>query len=93
MPDPVYGRGCCQTWKRRRPLPIHYKKELDKEIAHETAERMRRAIAINMVIAWRIMLMTLMGREDSELPPDVLFSDIELKLLHAFAKKNATRRL
>jgi len=34
-----------------------------------------------------------MGREDSELPPDVLFSDIELKVLHAFAKKNAARRL
>ena len=64
-----------------------------EEIAHETAERMRRAIAINMVIAWRIMLMTLMGREDSELPPDILFSDIELKVLHAFAKKNVIRRL
>jgi len=58
-----------------------------EEIAHETAERMRRAIAICMVIAWRIMLMTLIGRVDSKLPPDVIFSDIELRVLHAFAKK------
>ncbi len=29
------------------------------DLANETAERLRRAIAINLVIAWRIMLMTL----------------------------------
>jgi len=29
----------------------------------DTADRLRRAIAINLVIAWRIMLMTLLGRE------------------------------
>jgi hypothetical protein len=56
-------------------------------IAHETAERLRRAIAINLVIAWRIMLMTLLGRETPELPAEVLFSDIELRTLHAYAKK------
>jgi hypothetical protein len=40
-----------------------------ERIAHDTAERIRRAIAINLVIAWRIMLMTLLGRETPELPP------------------------
>ncbi len=59
-----------------------------EDIAHKTAERLRRAIAINLVIAWRIMLMTLMGRETPELPAEVLFSDIELRTLHAYAKKN-----
>ena len=29
------------------------------------------------LIAWRIMLMTLLGRETPELPAEVLFSDIE----------------
>ena len=58
-------------------------------IAHETAERLRRAIAINLVIAWRIMLMTLLGRETPELPAEVLFSDIELRTLGAYAKKTA----
>lgn len=58
-----------------------------EEIAHETAERIQRAVAINMVIAWRIMLMTLMGRATPNLPPEVLFSDIELQVLRAYAKK------
>jgi hypothetical protein len=59
------------------------------DLAHETAERLRRAIAINLVIAWRIMLMTLLGRETPELPADVLFSDIELRTLRAYATKKA----
>lgn len=57
------------------------------DLAHETAERLRRAIGINLVIAWRIMLMTLLGREMPELPADILFSDIECRTLHAYAKK------
>lgn len=56
-----------------------------EDLRNETAERLKRAIAIYMVIAWRIMLMTLLGREGPELPPDVLFSDIELEVLRAFA--------
>ncbi len=56
-------------------------------MAHKTAARLRRAIAINLVIAWRIMLMTLLGRETPELPAEVLFSDIELRTLRAYAKK------
>ena len=58
-----------------------------EKLAHDTAERLRRAIAINLVIAWRIMLMTLLGRETPELPAEVLFSDIELRTLRAYAKK------
>ncbi len=57
------------------------------DLAHETAERLRRAIGINLVIAWRIMLMTLLGRETPDLPADILFSDIELRTLRAYAKK------
>jgi hypothetical protein len=57
------------------------------DLAHESAERLRRAIGINLVIAWRIMLMTLLGRETPELPAQVLFSDVELRTLRAYAKK------
>jgi len=56
-------------------------------MAHKTAERLRRAIAINMVIAWRIMVMTLLGREIPELPMEIAFSDAEVKVLQAFAQK------
>jgi len=44
---------------------------------------------INLVIAWRIMLMTLLGRETPGLPAEVLFSDVELRTLRAYANKKA----
>lgn len=59
------------------------------ELGHHSAERLERAIAIRMVIAWRVMLMTLLGREVPELPPELLFSDLELRVLGDFAQ---TRR-
>ena len=59
-------------------------------LQHKTAERLKRAIAINLVIAWRIMLMTLLGRQCPDLPADVLFSDIEVEVLQAYAKKTAS---
>lgn len=58
-----------------------------EERTHKTAERLKRSLAINMVIAWRIMLMTLLGREVPELPPEVVFTDLEVKVLQAYAKK------
>lgn len=61
------------------------------DLKHKTAERLRRAIGINLVIAWRIMLMTLLGRETPQLPAEILFSDIELKTLRAYAKKKALK--
>ena len=61
-----------------------------EEIGHQSAERICRAIAINLVIAWRIMLMTLLGREAPELPAEVLFSDLELQVLRAYAKKKTS---
>jgi len=60
-----------------------------EELGHHTAERLERAIAIRMVIAWRVMLMTLLGRDVPELPAELLFSDVELRVLGDFAQ---TRR-
>ena len=56
-------------------------------LQHKTAGRLKRAIALNLVIAWRIMLLTLLGRQSPELPADVLFSDLEIEVLQAYAKK------
>ncbi len=53
---------------------------------HRTAERLRRAIAVDLVIGWRIMLMTLLGRGCGDLPADVMFSDIEIRVLRAWCK-------
>jgi hypothetical protein len=59
-------------------------------LQHKTATRLKRAIAFNLVIAWRIMLMTLLGRHSPELPADLLFSDLEIEVLQAYAKKTAS---
>ena len=56
-----------------------------QDLAHDSVERLERSLAINLVIAWRIMVMTLLGREVPELPAEVLFSDIELEVLTAWA--------
>ena len=57
-----------------------------EDLQHETAERLRRAVAIKLVIAWRILLLTLLGRETPELAPEVFFSDLEVEFLAAYAK-------
>ena len=57
-----------------------------EELRNETADRLERAIAIYMVIAWRILLMTLLGREVPDLPMEVLFTDVEIEVLTAFAR-------
>ncbi len=60
-----------------------------EERGHKKAERLKRSLAINMVIAWRIMLMTLLGREVPELSPEVVFTDIEVEVLKKYLKKNS----
>lgn len=58
-----------------------------EELGHRTAERLKRAIAMHLVVAWRIMLMTLLGRESPELPAELLFSDAEIEVLKAYARR------
>lgn len=60
-----------------------------EELAHESVDRLERSLAINLVLAWRIMVMTLLGREVPELPAEILFSAVEIKVLTAWAN---TRR-
>jgi hypothetical protein len=48
---------------------------------HHTAERLARAIAIDAVVAWRVMLLTLLGREVPEIPCEMIFSPWECTLL------------
>jgi hypothetical protein len=82
-------RWYCLRWRiedRHRVLKSGCRIE---NAANKTAERLKRAIAISLVIAWRIMLMTLLGRETPELPSGILFSDLEIEVLSAYAKKKA----
>ena len=43
-------------------------------------------MTIKAVIAWRLMAMTLLGRERPELGAEVLFSDMEILALKDFAQ-------
>lgn len=62
-----------------------------ESLAHHTAERLKRSIAIAMVVSFRIMQMMLMGREYPNLRSDILFSDLELEVLEDWSKKNAIK--
>ncbi len=56
-----------------------------EKIAHAAAERIRRAAAINAVIAWRLAALTICGRETPELDVKCFFTDIEIAVLADFA--------
>ena len=59
-------------------------------LGHRTGERIERAVTIKAVIAWRLAAMTLLGRETPELPAQVFFTHIQMRVLRHFA---ASRRL
>jgi hypothetical protein len=48
---------------------------------HHTADRLARAISIDAVIAWRVMLLALLGREVPEMPCELVFSRWECRVL------------
>ncbi len=52
-----------------------------QEHQHTTAERLKRVIAMDAVLAWRIQLATLLGREVPDLPCAVFFDEWEAKVL------------
>ena len=58
-----------------------------QEHQHETAERLKRVIAMDAVLAWRIQLMTLLGRQVPGLPCAVFFDEWEVKVLTVVAEK------
>jgi len=50
-----------------------------EEIQLETAARLRRSLMLYKIVAWRILYVTMLGRECPELPCDVLFAPEEWK--------------
>jgi hypothetical protein len=57
------------------------------EHQNHRAQALLRAIAIDAVIAWRIMLLALLGRAVPDLPCEVLFNPIECDVLGLLNKK------
>ena len=56
-----------------------------EDAAFRSACRLQRAATIDAVIAWRIMLMTLLGREVPECPAELMFTDSEIHFLEDYA--------
>ena len=77
----------CKRWRIEDWHRVLKSRCCIEDAAHKTAERLKQSIAISLVIAWRIMLMTLLGREALELPAEVLFSDKEIEVLTAVAEQ------
>jgi hypothetical protein len=53
----------------------------------KTAERLINCLAIDSIVAWRVMFLTMMGRSVPNLPCTVLFEDHEWKALYCFARQ------
>ena len=64
-----------------------------EDAAHDSDQRLQRVIAIHAVVAWRILLMTLLARQAPELPADVVFTEVEVEVLRQLSetlfKKNS----
>jgi len=63
------------------------------EHQNQSAESLSRAISIDAVVAWRIMVLALLGRELPELPCDLLFNSWECEVLQLLAQKKSPYRL
>ena len=59
------------------------------EHQNHTAEVLVRTITLDAVIAWRIMVLALLGRELPELPCDLLFNAWECQALQLLAQKKS----
>ncbi len=59
----------------------------------QSAEQLQRAIAIRGVIAWRLQALVLLGRETPELPAEVWFSDLEIRVRQDVARQRPRPRI
>jgi len=55
----------------------------------ETRERLEPALAIYMIIAWRVLYLTMLGRECPEMPCDAVFAEEEWKAVYLVTHKQA----
>ena len=53
----------------------------------EHVERLRPALALYMIVAWRVLYLTLLGRECPELPCDLVFETSEWQAVYLVATK------
>jgi hypothetical protein len=79
MPKPKksdYDNYVYNAWHRVLKSGCHIESH-----QHLTADKLARTISIDAVIAWRVMLLALLGRAVPEMPCELIFSPWECKLL------------
>jgi hypothetical protein len=63
-----------------------------ESLAYRTLGHMKRAAAVYLVVAWRMMAMLGMVREDPSQPPDVLFDDVEQDVIRGSIQEFEKKR-
>jgi len=58
-----------------------------EDLQLEKLERLEPAILLYMLIAWRVLFLTMVGRECPELPCDLVFDDPEWKAVYIVSRK------
>jgi hypothetical protein len=53
-----------------------------EQLQLETRERLEPALALYMIIAWRVLYLTMLGRDCPEMPCDAVFGDEEWKAVY-----------
>ena len=57
-----------------------------EKVFYDKCERVLRSIAINLIVAWRVLFIGLLGGKLPNVPADVMFDSDELKVLFGYSK-------
>jgi len=57
----------------------------------ETAERLKKCLVLDMIVAWRVLYLTSVGRDTPDLPCTVISEDYEWRSLYLFVHKKEAR--
>ena len=57
----------------------------------ETADRLKRCLVLDLIVAWRVLYLTTIGRDTPDLPCTVIFEDHEWRSLYLFVHKKEAK--
>lgn len=60
-----------------------------EELQLQTLDRLKPCLAMYMIIAWRILYMTMLGRQDADLPCNLIFEDEEWHAVYIVIHKQS----
>jgi len=79
---------CLQRWRGEDFFRVLKSCCRVEHLLFREAERLQRAMAINAVIAWRIMVMTRLDRQVPDCNPELMFTDAELRFRNDCASQH-----